>query len=150
MPTAMHREKRRRCSFSDDEEQILSSKNGRSDRRKVFRSRSRSNPSRRREKPRRERFYRGSSGTRTKRRSDDRKIRLKQLYEYRMVGVPLFFFVYPYLRKLKMACAGDVTLQNIKSKISSANDDFMSIFSYMLQFMFSDHHICSRVSSSYN
>ena len=80
MPTAMHREARRRRSSDDEGDYKRSdySRHGalRSERRKEYRSRSRS---RRREK--RARFYRGSSGTRTKRRSDDRRMRLKQMHD---------------------------------------------------------------------
>eukprot|EP00112_Aurelia_sp_Birch-Aquarium-sp1_P012480 Seg2624.6 transcript_id=Seg2624.6/GoldUCD/mRNA.D3Y31 product="Dual specificity protein kinase CLK2" protein_id=Seg2624.6/GoldUCD/D3Y31 len=78
MPTAMYREVRRRRSYSDDEDDCKRSYHGRQrGSRKEYRSRSRS---RRRE--RKERHYRGSSGTRSNRRSDDRRLRLRQYYDY--------------------------------------------------------------------
>ncbi|XP_065063632.1 dual specificity protein kinase CLK2-like [Rhopilema esculentum] len=76
MPTAMYRDFHRRHSSGEAEYRRDYGRSGRPLRRKDYRSRSRS---RRREK--RERYFRGSSGTRTRRRSDDRKLRLKQFHD---------------------------------------------------------------------
>ena len=93
MPTAMYREARRRRSSDGEGSYRRSdySRHGlsRSDRRKDYRSRSRS---RKREK--RERYFRGSSGTRAKRRSDDRRQRLRQLYDQYTVRFSAFCYIF--------------------------------------------------------
>lgn len=90
MPTAMYRDSRRRRSSENEAGYGRSDHNryglARDERRKEYRSRSRS---RRREK--RERYYRGSSGTRAKRRSDDRRMRLRQLHVPYTVSVDVIY-----------------------------------------------------------